>query len=547
MEGIDLDAPTQPSRAPADNNGMKRRIDWKALAALVVAACNLPYPADVSVDAANPFAVDVANDHFYLRTNASISIGVTLARGATSGDVDITVAAPPTGVTFDPLTIPAGATAGTLVAHASSAATFGRSTLIVMASTGGSTTSDGLDLDVIGKFGELDTTFGTAGTTPIDTTSGNPTLLLAQGDKLVLVGTEGGGSATRAYATRLDAEGKIDTTFATGGIYTDTLQSIGIANGFGVFADSTSDGRILLAGAGFNGTDGDPFVVVLTPDGKVDVPARRIDTSAHNDAVTSVFVDKNHPSGTPDTTFLGGGDSASGDGMLMRLTSTFDIDTAFGGGRVLLPAPADILSIAHSANGVVVFLGGPNSNSIAHVDSSGVADAAFSAVLHDPHGAPYINGVGIGTDSGFLAWGEGNGMAATGVESVFAVWRCLPDGTADGQFGSGGLGGVYEALPVARTESIKTVIAVPDGSGLIAIGYDVGTASGSNDYNLDLVRLEAVGEPDTSVGPNGIVQDTSMNLRPEVAAAMNDHRFAVAAITGIGTSSPSLVVRRYFW
>jgi uncharacterized delta-60 repeat protein len=520
------------------------------IAALVCAsACNLPYPADVSVDAAAPFTLDVANDHFYLRTGGTVESGVTITRGMVSGDVTISVDAPPVGVTFDPLTIPSGATSGTLVAHAMDNAAFGRGTTMVKATAGDVSATDVLDLDVIGKFGDLDTTFGTGGTAVLNASGGAPRGLFAQGDKLVVVAIEGQGAQARGYSTRLLPDGSVDPSFGTAGFYIETFQSIGLTN-FSLEAAAMSDGRIVIAGDGYNGSDFDPYLVILTPDGQIDVALRRIDTSAQSDTIEAIAIDTQHPAGTPDRIYLGGATfNADNDALLMRLTASGDVDPTFGGGRVVVVKASSsdsVASIAPQSTGVVALTLSNSNEFSARYDVNGTPDAGFSASFRDKQNAPWVNAVGLANDTGFLGWGEGNGKSAVGVDSVLAVWRCLSDGTPDGQFGSGGIGGVFETPVAAKTETMADVAALPGDSGFIGVGYEL-DPSGTPPYTIDLIRLTPVGEPDTNVGPNGVVQDTTVNLKAFYAAAMTDHRFSVVGIKDIGTSSPSMAVRRYFW
>jgi uncharacterized delta-60 repeat protein len=552
----------------------------RVLLLATLAACNLPYPANVGptdapqatidslpgapdamVDAmplpdAAPgtLGLDVANARFFLRVGGGMaSIGITLSRGAgVDGDVTVTVDSPPSMVSFDALTIPAGSTTGTLVAHAlTNAAEIGEFNLTVKAVSGAAMATDSLDLDVIGHVGTLDPHFGLNGMAQIGTTADafTPVAVFAQGDNVVVVMTvSNAGLTTKFLAYRLLVDGSQDSTFGVAGASTYDFTQIAITGGLQLAATVQSDGKIVLAGSGTGpgSNANDPFVARITVDGAIDssLGPKRSDATSADDHVNSVVIDTVHPG----QILLGGGTGATDaaeDSAIMRLTTSGDLDTSFATqGRAVTP---HITPVDH-VDSMVIVPSGPVG--LSHIDGTSPAFAiysisatgglgAYGAAFGGSHSPSWPNSIGDTVGSQFLAWGH-NGTTSLGVGSVFAVWQCTDNGS------DGASCGYYESTQGARAQDVVSVVAIPDGSGYLAIGDDRdSSAPGTNDYQVDTILLAPNLAP-MAVGTNGIVQDTSDHFQPVATVAHDDHRYDVLGFINPG-GTPTVGVRRYFW
>jgi hypothetical protein len=542
----------------------------RALLVIALGACNLPYPADVgptdapqgTIDAppgtpdamfadapAGTIALALSTPHAYLHKGAMVSIGVTVTRGAgVTGDATVTVtSSPPTGVTFDPLTILDGSTTGTLVAHALTSTVIAENNLTVQASDDGHTDSAVIDLEVIGAAGDLDTAFGTSGTVLINPTA-LPVGIFTQGPKVVvLYGGNKLGLATSLEGERLLADGTTDSTFGASGTLAYQFSAIGISN-LTLSAAEQTDGMFVIGGSGSNGSDQDPVIVRVTADGQLDpsLMPRRVDTSSTSDSIATTAVDTVHPTGDPDSIYLAGATSSgSGGPMMMRLTAQGAIDPSLGR---LVPAGASgqFVSLVFDSDGTTMALSRPAT--LHRVQATGTFDSTYTgAMLGGATGIPWVEGIGLPNSTGLVMWGEQGGQAGAGTPSDFSIWFCVQ--TAIVSNCGSGAGSVYEGYvpPLSsRTNVLPTVLSLPDGSGYLGVGYDQDVMSPYMDFHIDLIELDTTGKPLPGVGTNGIARDTTAGFATIGATALSNHRVAVLAYDH--NSSPAkLVVRRYFW
>ncbi|MCC6766352.1 MAG: hypothetical protein IT293_16960 [Deltaproteobacteria bacterium] len=119
--------------------------------------------------------------------------------------------------------------------------------------------------------GTLDGTFGSGGqvTTPVGTLDDSASALVVQSDgKLVAAGYSSTGSSLAFAVVRYNSDGTLDGTFGSGGIVTTPV-------GASVTADSAAlvvqgDGKLVVAGASYNGSNDDLALVRYNTDGTLD-------------------------------------------------------------------------------------------------------------------------------------------------------------------------------------------------------------------------------------------------------------------------------------
>ena len=118
--------------------------------------------------------------------------------------------------------------------------------------------------------GSLDTGFGTGGTTSVDISAGDDVgySVTVQADgKIVMSGNSANGADKDFALIRLNPDGSLDTGFGTGGKVTTDL---GSGDDIGYSVTVQTDGKILVAGFGDNGTDHDFALARYNSDGTLD-------------------------------------------------------------------------------------------------------------------------------------------------------------------------------------------------------------------------------------------------------------------------------------
>jgi uncharacterized delta-60 repeat protein len=114
--------------------------------------------------------------------------------------------------------------------------------------------------------GSLDTTFGSNGKVVTDLGSASESawgVALQTDGKIVLAGYSGGDFAVLRYKT----DGSLDTTFGSGGY---VLTDFGSGDNYGRAVAIRTNGRIVVAGSAYNGTDYDFAIACYNTDGSPD-------------------------------------------------------------------------------------------------------------------------------------------------------------------------------------------------------------------------------------------------------------------------------------
>jgi uncharacterized delta-60 repeat protein len=118
--------------------------------------------------------------------------------------------------------------------------------------------------------GDLDTTFGTGGIVTTDLRGYNDwgSSIALQSDGKIVFGSKSSNGTDNDFAVvRYNTDGSIDTTFGTNGM---VFTTIGSGDDDGEAVTIQSDGKIVLAGFTWNGTDEDFAVVRYNTDGTLD-------------------------------------------------------------------------------------------------------------------------------------------------------------------------------------------------------------------------------------------------------------------------------------
>jgi len=352
--------------------------------------------------------------------------------------------------------------------------------------------------------GTLDSTFGQGGIVTIDLTELDRARAVAvQGDGKIVVAGSVGNRVSRFSineflgVARLDADGSLDPTFGTGGIFTLDL---GVRDVFGGMALQL-DGRVILATA------------TLAP------------SSGFNN-ITLVRLD---PTGALDSSFGIGGLAVADFG-----TSNVPVDIALQvDGRIVVAATREAFQFPRP----------PDSFAVARFHGDGSPDMTFgtNGIVNDTFGVGVkAAAVALQPDGRVVIGGATTSTSFFGPMTL-AVARYDAFGVLDPLFGSAGL--VTLAVGAFGTEGRD--VAVQDDGAIVVVGPATARFRGSADFAV--VRFRPDGSLDADFGPGGAVQTgfgaSNVNDEANAVSIQGDGRIVVAGSSGSFGNSRIAVAR----
>lgn len=439
----------------------------------------------------------------------AIDVGVTIARPASVIEaLTLSVSNLPANASVVAPTISAGSTQASFRLSLGTTTPQGMSNIVVTVkstSPTGPSASATLPLTIIGRPGDIDTTFGTnAGHSPA-TTAFNLSGMGVQGDGHIVLGGSGG-AGPDFVATRFDANGVPDTKFGTSGLATVA---------FGSAASSTqtivqADGKIAMAGyvattvpmstarlmalarinadgsldTGFGGAGNARLTLTPGPDNLLYNLTQQKDGKLVATGISSGTVDFNlavvrlNPQGTPDGSFGAGG------------ISVFDTGAQDFGFGSAIDDQGRIFTVGQRANAQMGW------NVLTErLTAAGAVDTTYGP----PNGwLQVVNGM-AGQAFGWAVLIQPDGRIVIGGASPNSVWdfllmRLNVDGSLDTTFGTSGVTimnvGAYDRVfRLALDAQNRIVFAGQSGNDVSSVGV-VG-------------RLLANGAPDTTFGSGG--------------------------------------------
>ena len=360
-----------------------------------------------------------------------------------------------------------------------------------------------------GAPGDLDLTFGSGGKVNIDFGSSSEygSSVAVQSDgKIVVAGSSFWNLANKDFAlARYTTTGAFDTSFGNGGKVTT---AIGNDDDVGVSVAVQSDGKIIVAGYSWNGSYSDFALVRYTTAGALDASfgsGGKVITpvSSSYDFGRSVALQS-------DGKIVVAGDSYNGsnyDFALVRYTASGALDASFGsGGKVTTAIGSNNdggYTVALQNDGKIVVAGyssnGSNSDfALVRYMAAGALDTSFG------NGGKVTTAIGSSTDIGNSVAVESDGKIvvagySTGADGYadFALARYTAAGALDASFGSGG----KVITPVSSNDDHGYSVAVQSDGKIVVAGY---SSNGSNS-DFALVRYTAAGALDASFGSGGKV------------------------------------------
>ncbi len=343
--------------------------------------------------------------------------------------------------------------------------------------------------------------------------------ILMQGDgKLVIAGysfDDVTGTVDFSIA-RLNPDGHLDSSFNGTG---KAVVPVGSQGDWAYSVTLQTDGKILLAGESYAGTESDyDFSVVrLNTDGSLDTSF-----NGTGRAIVSVGSFGDYAYSTKvqaDGKIVLGGYSETPEGRrfsLVRFNSDGSLDSSFNGsGKVIIPAIGssnEAYSMAIQPDGQIILAGsslnfdtGNWDFSVVRLNTDGTLDTTFNG-----DGKSTIP-VGSDADESFSVALQTDGKIVMGGHSIsangdydFSIVRLNPDGTLDTSFNQSGKLTVSIGAGDDRAESIHIQA---DGKIVLA-GFSNDPITGEPDHSL--IRLNGDGSLDTSFNGTGkLIMSTS--------------------------------------
>ena len=297
--------------------------------------------------------------------------------------------------------------------------------------------------------GSLDITFGGGDgivTTALRTGWDQANGIGVQSDGRIVVGGSADGPNYDFALARYTSAGVLDTTFGggTGIVFTDIMGG----NDFGNDLVIQPDDKILLAGQSWNGTDYDTTLLRFNADGSADL------SFGGGDGIVTTPVGVSNDFGQsvalqPDGKYLVGGSYYNGsnyDFAVVRYNSDGTLDATFGSGSGFVttaigPDDDNGYSVTTQSDGKILLVGSSNNGAdydfaIVRYNSDGSLDTSFSGdgILTTAigSGADYARGVSVQADGKIVV----TGSSSNGMDGDIAVVRYNPDGSLDTSFDS---------------------------------------------------------------------------------------------------------------
>ncbi|MUG95782.1 tandem-95 repeat protein [Scytonema sp. UIC 10036] len=301
--------------------------------------------------------------------------------------------------------------------------------------------------------GNLDTSFGNLGKviTPINRSNTKESSVIIQPDgKIVVAGAAYSNNSLTIddfVVARYNANGTPDTSFGSGGKVMTPITRTDYSTDEGYTVALQPDGKIVVAGATYNGSNYDIALTRYNINGSLDTGfgnGGKVITAISNGSEVSHSVVIQ-----PDGRILvaGGVDNdTNSDFALVRYNPNGSLDTSFGvGGKVITDLGSSnelAYDVAMQSNGKIVVAGQSNSKfALTRYNSNGSLDTSFGnggKVITDMGGTvSSIKSMAILSDDKIVVGGSFfNGSELYTGDFALAAYN--PDGSLDTSFGNGG-------------------------------------------------------------------------------------------------------------
>ncbi|MBU1097058.1 MAG: T9SS type A sorting domain-containing protein [Bacteroidetes bacterium] len=350
-------------------------------------------------------------------------------------------------------------------------------------------------IQIFGQDGSLDLSYNDDGwvSTVIGPKASSSNDVGTQSDgKIIIAGNVYNGSNNDFGIARYNSNGSIDQTFGTDGI---TIAQIGPNMDIAVKLAIQQDDKIVVGGYAINAaTNNNDFALLrLHADGKIDSAFGtngRVFTAIgeHQDYLTNIKIQKD---GKIVAVGYPQGNALTVDGIIIRYLQSGELDQSFGNGGIVI------------------------------TDYNGGSDA--------------FNSIAFQKDGKILAVGYTNNKTSFRME-MFLV-RYNADGSLDNSFGTNGM--VTNTNPNSYAGVGYDVKVQKDGKILVI-------AEDSKKFEIAVFRYNTNGAIDADFGTNGIVNTkvgTSLQDTPNTLLIQDDGKYVVTAMSYINNASIATAVK----
>jgi uncharacterized delta-60 repeat protein len=387
----------------------------------------------------------------------------------------------------------------------------------------------------LAQAGQLDSTFATGGIFSDAINGGGfaTTVALQPNGQIVVGGQIGSESGTQGGVIRLNTNGTLDTTFGTKGVVTIQFADVeGVVTGMAI----QSNGQILVVGTGLPGFGS---IVRLNTNGSIDTAfgTKGVVTLTITPGVLAL-----QPNGEILVTGQSPGTTLSVTPLMQLYQSNGQLDTNFGTGGSA-PLVVNASGIALQANGQIVISNGSTS---AGYNADGSLDTTFG-ISGQVSTVEAAAAVALQANGSIVTAGTVTSqLSLSGNSTGFGVTRLSSKGTVDAAFGT--RGGALTTFPDANTSGATSLVIQPNGD--IVVG---GAAGNTTDYgtkvtqSFALARYLSTGKLDPKFGTGGLVT-TSAGFSIGAVALQSDGKIlAVGGTLFPNSNGPdgNLVVARY--
>jgi len=369
--------------------------------------------------------------------------------------------------------------------------------------------------------------------------------------KILIAGYSNDGSTDDFVITRFNADGTLDTAFGGGDGIVSTPIGAGEDKGWGV--TTQLDGKFVVGGHYFNGTNQDFALIRYNEDGTVDSTfgASGIVTTPLGSGVNQALSITIQPDGK---LLLGGRGSTGGQTFaLVRYNTDGSLDTSFGGGDGIVETPSGAAagignSVTLQANGQILLAGAIYDSrshfAVLRYDADGTLDSTFGGT------GLVTTTVGSTNDSGQSVTVQDDGKvlvagySSTGSGNDFALVRYNTNGSLDNTFGTGGV----VTTPIGPGQDLAYSVSVA-GDGTIVVagqthnGTDLDFAlvkynsDGSLNQQFGAIAISLDGNPTYTEGGAAVVLDGDVQVFDQELSGVDDFNGATLTLARNGSAS----------
>jgi uncharacterized delta-60 repeat protein len=398
--------------------------------------------------------------------------------------------------------------------------------------------------------GALDVSWGGSGivTTDVDTGADRGFTVFQQSDGKVVVGGLSNNGTNNDFAlTRYLPNGTLDASWGTGGV---VITPVGLSNETGQAAIQQVDGKIIMAGFAFNGANNDVALVRYNTDGSLD------NTFGGTGIVITPVgagIDQGHAIALQaNGKVLVAGFSFNGtnnDFAVLRYTTGGVLDPTFDTDGIVTTDFATTVDCARAvqvqADGKIVLAGWSSNGTnldfaVARYDTTGALDPSF-----DTDGKVITDFIGFDDQGYSMVIQPDNkilvsGVKSDGVTSDFGIVRYHPDGSLDLSFDTDG----KVTTDFFSDNDFGYSIAL-QSDGKIMVG---GQCKNGTNQDFGLARYLPSGTLDITYDTDGLVNTDLGGGNNDIGWAVTvqaDGRTVVAGSNNLSSTS-SFGVTRYY-